>query len=222
MSIANTHHHAHHFESAEHEYQTSKQGIWLFLLTEILMFGGLFVAYTIYKTIYPDVFIAGSKFMDWRLGALNTVILITSSLTMALGIYYIQVNKPSRAQWMLALTVSFGAMFMVIKGFEYYHKYEHGLLTANFFHYEGEIVKGVFNGKEIPRGEIYLGLYFCMTGLHGLHVLAGMGLITWVWFRTRRGDFNPEYFTAVEGVGLFWHLVDLIWIYLFPLFYLVT
>jgi len=215
MSIANVnheHHHAHHFESNEHEYTTSKQGVWVFLVTEILMFGGLFVAYAIYHSMYPEVFKAGSKFVDWRMGATNTVVLITSSLTMALGIYYIQKGRNKIAAANLAFTLLCGAMFMVIKYFEYSHKLHEGLAPSRYFSYEGEMV---------PNGMLYFGFYYTMTGLHGLHVLVGMGLITWCLIRTLRGDFEPKYYTAVEGVGLFWHLVDLIWIYLFPMFYLL-
>ncbi len=215
MSIAKAghgHQHAHHFESAEHEYSASKQGVWLFLVTEILMFGGLFVAYAIYHGMYPEVFTAGAKFVDWRLGATNTVVLITSSLTMALGIYYIQKDKPKMAALNLGLTLICGCLFMVIKYIEYSHKLHEGLAPSKYFAYKGQMVE---------HGMLYFGFYYTMTGLHGLHVLIGMGLITWCLIRTLRGDFNPRYYTAVEGVGLFWHLVDLIWIYLFPMFYLL-
>jgi cytochrome c oxidase subunit III len=214
MSTANTHSHdhAHHFESAEHEYLASKQGIWLFLCTEVLMFGALFVAYAIYKTIYPEVFAAGSKFVDWKLGATNTVVLILSSFTMAMGIHSIQVNKVKAAGYYLLATIACGFIFMGIKYVEYSHKLHMGLAPSKYFHYEGAMV---------PHGKLYFGFYYSMTGLHGIHVLAGMGLIFWCWLRLRRGDFSPNKYTAVEGVGLFWHLVDLIWIYLFPLFYLV-
>lgn len=215
MSIVNSkheYHHAHHFESAEHEYSAAKQGVWLFMVTEILMFGGLFVAYAIYHSRYPEVFEAGSKFVDWKMGATNTVVLITSSLTMALGIYFIQKDKIKLAALNLAATIVCGFIFMVIKYFEYSHKIHEGLLPSKYFTYTGEMVQ---------NGQLYFGFYYAMTGLHGIHVLIGMGLITWVLIRTLRGDFSPKHYTAVEGVGIFWHIVDLIWIYLFPLFYLV-
>jgi cytochrome c oxidase subunit 3 len=199
------HHHAHHFDSAEHEYDTSKQGVWAFLVTEILMFGGLFVAYAIFHHLYPEIFRIGSTFTDWRMGAANTVVLLTSSLTMALGIYYIQTGKPDRSFVMLAITVVCGAIF---------HINEHGIEELK--HRHPELVN-------VPTNlALYFSFYYMMTGLHGIHVLLGMGLIIWVMIRLKRGDFNPHYYTAVEGVGLFWHLVDLVWIYLFPLLYLVT
>ncbi len=222
MSTGNTaaagheHHHAHHFDSAEHEYESSKQGVWLFLVTEILMFGGLFVAYALFHERYPELFSEGAKFLDWRLGSLNTIVLITSSLTMALAIRDIQVGQPSKANLKLIITILCGAIFMFVKYIEYSHKIHDGLLPGSFFHYHGEGAEHVSENLAL-----YFSFYFMMTGLHGIHVLFGMILITWVLIRNLRGDFNPHYYTAVEGVGLFWHLVDLIWIYLFPLLYLM-
>lgn len=218
-------HHAHHFDNAEHEYETSKQGIWLFLCTEILMFGGLFVGYVIFHHIYPEVFRVGSKFTDWRMGAANTVVLLTSSLTMALGIYYNQLKQKNKAFWMLAITVVCGCIFMLIKYLEYSHKFHLGIAPGAWSHLNEHGIaelhaKGV---EEIPSNlALYFSFYFMMTGLHGIHVLIGMGLIIWVMVRTARGEFDASYYTPVEGVGLFWHLVDLVWIYLFPLLYLVT
>lgn len=206
------HHHAHHYRDTYHEYDSSKQGVWLFLVTEILMFGGLFVAYAIYNNIYPEIFDEGSKFLNWRLGALNTLILISSSFTMALGIHYTQRNERSKAVVFLWVTLLCGALFMVIKYFEYTHKIHLGLLPGSHFNFAEAHSKNL---------GLYFSFYFLMTGMHGLHVLVGMGLILWVTLRTMRGEFGPEYFTPIEGVGLFWHLVDLIWIYLFPLLYLM-
>lgn len=205
-------HQAHHFESVEQEYDSSKQGIWLFMVTEILMFGGLFVAFGIYSHFYPEIFKWGHQFLDWRLGGINTLVLIFSSFTMAISIHYLQVDQIKKAILNLATTVACGATFMVIKYFEYSHKIHHGLTPTRFFHYEGEVPK---------NGQMFFGFYYMMTGLHGVHVLVGMGLITWLIFRTKRGDFGPQHWTAVEGVGLFWHIVDLIWIFLFPMFYLI-
>lgn len=215
VKTAGTHHHpAHHFKDAEHEYLTSKEGVWLFLVTEILMFGGLFVAYAIFHHLYPDLFKAGAAFLDWKLGAVNTIVLLTSSLTMALGIHYCQVKDQSKAVMNLAITIVCGFIFMAIKAYEYHHKIHEGLLPGSWFHYTGE--------GNVHNLGLYFSFYFMMTGLHGFHVLIGMGLITWVLIRAKRGEFGPDYYTPVEGVGLFWHLVDLIWIYLFPLLYLVS
>ncbi len=207
-----SHHHAHHFNDAEHEYVTSKEGVWIFLTSEILMFGALFVGYLIYANMYPEIFIEGSKSTDWRLGALNTVVLLFSSLTMALGIYYCQMNDKKKAVLNLGITILCGAIFMIVKYFEYSHKIHLGKLPGMWF-------TGDTHGVEnLP---LYFSFYFMMTGLHGIHVLAGMGLVAWVMIRASRGEFGPHYYTPVEGVGLFWHLIDLIWIFLFPLLYLV-
>ena len=205
--------HAHHFDSAEHEYQSSKQGVWLFLCTEILMFGGLFVAYALFHHLYPELFKAGSKYLDWKLGAANTVVLLFSSLTMALGIYYNQLRRKNMASLMLIITLICGFIFLGVKWVEYSHKFHEGLYPGAMF--SGEI-------GEVKNLALYFSFYFMMTGLHAIHVVTGMGLIVWVLIRTHRGEFGPDYYTPVEGVGLFWHLVDLVWIYLFPLLYLVS
>jgi len=219
-ATAGRHHHAHHFDSAEHEYSSSKQGIWAFLCTEILMFGGLFVAYAYFHHLYPEVFKWGSKhFLDWRLGAVNTVVLLFSSLTMALGIYYSQMRNKQRAVQMLWITVACGAIFMVIKYFEYSHKFHEGWYPGMWF--AADALKEQIAAGAPTNIPLYTSFYFMMSGLHGLHVLVGMGLIAWVAIRANKGEFGPEYYTPVEGVGLFWHLVDLVWIYLFPLLYLV-
>jgi cytochrome c oxidase subunit 3 len=180
------------------------------------------VAYAYFHHIYPEVFKTGSKFTDWRMGTANTVVLLTSSLTMALGIYYSQTNRSKQAVKMLAITITCGAIFMVIKYFEYSHKIHLGLLPGHWFHGDPKELATIV-GHEVPKNlALYFSFYYMMTGLHGIHVLAGMCLITWVLRRAARGEFNSDYYTPVEGVGLFWHLVDLVWIYLFPLLYLVS
>lgn len=208
------HAHSHHFDSAEHEYESDKLGIWLFMVTEILMFGGLFVAYIIFHQIYPEMFAEGAKQLSWKMGFFNTLVLIGSSLTMALGIYYNQINQSNKAFWNLIATLALGFVFLTVKYFEYTSKFHHGFLPGKFLNVETVQATSQNLG-------MYFGLYFCMTGLHGLHVVIGMVLIGWLAYRTRRGDFNSEYYTPVEGVGIFWHIVDLIWIFLFPLLYLV-
>lgn len=205
---------AHHFRDATQQYDSAKQGIWLFMVTEILMFGGLFVAYAIFHTIYPEMFAEGARQLDWKMGFLNTIVLVTSSLTMALGIHFLQVRKKNQAILSLALTVVLGLVFMVVKYLEYSHKFHLGFLPGKFL--EPAHVQAVHQNLGL-----YFGFYFCMTGLHGIHVLLGMGLITWVAIRAAKGQFGPEFYTPVEGVGIFWHIVDLIWIFLFPLLYLV-
>lgn len=203
---------AHHFKSLGQQFDAAKLGTWLFLCTEILMFGGLFVGYIIFHNIYPEMFAEGAKHLDWRLGAFNTVVLLISSYTMAMGIHYAQTNQRSKSLMNLWITVVCGLIFMVVKYFEYSHKFHLGLEPGKFFE---------FKDAAHANLAMYFSFYFLMTGLHGSHVLVGIGLIIWVILRTRKGEFSSEFYTPVECVGLFWHLVDLIWIYLFPLLYLV-
>ena len=210
-SHAHPAHLAHHFETSEQQFEASKLGTWLFLATEILMFGGLFVGYLIYHGLYPEMFAEGAATLSWKLGTLNTVVLLFSSLTMALAIHYAQTGNKSRSELMMLITIGCGFIFMGVKAVEYTGKYDAGLLPGMYFSAEATA----------SNLAMYYSFYFLMTGLHGSHVLIGMGLIFWVFLRSRRGDFNPEHYTAIECVGLFWHLVDLIWIYLFPLLYLV-
>jgi len=205
--------HAFHFDNAEHEFETSKFGIWLFLCTEVLMFGGLFVAYFLFEHKFPETFIEGATYLDWKFGAVNTAVLLLSSFTMVLSIYYAQNNKTKQCVNMLFITLGCGFIFMGIKYLEYMHKIDLGLLPGEMFSFTGEV--GASNLG------LYFSTYYMMTGLHGSHVLVGMGLIVWCIVRARRGEYNSKYFTTLECVGLFWHLVDLIWIYLFPLLYLV-
>ena len=202
---------SHHFPDAQTEFEASKLGIWLFLCTEILMFGGLFVAYFIFHSLYPEAFMEGAKYTDWKLGAANTVVLLFSSLTIALAVHFLQKNNIKAAAVNLAITFGCAMIFMVIKAIEYSHKIHDGLLPGRWFSHAKETA-------ELPT---YFAIYFTTTGVHGLHVLIGMGLIAWVFIRTIRGGFNSRYYTAVEGVALYWHLVDLVWIFLFPLLYLV-
>jgi cytochrome c oxidase subunit 3 len=206
------HHFAHHFRDELHEFVSSKEGIWLFMVTEILMFGGLFVGYLLMHARFPATFSEGSSHLDWKMGSINTVVLIVSSWTMAYSINLIQNGKNKKANWTLLTTILCGAIFMCVKYLEYSHKFHDGLLPGRFFHNEEAVAQNL---------GLYFCFYFCMTGLHGIHVLCGMGLITWVLIRNIRGDFDPHYYTAVEGVGIFWHIVDLIWIFLFPLLYLI-
>jgi len=218
------HHHAHHFESAEAEYNAAKFGTWTFLVTEILMFGGLFVGYILYHSAFPKMFHAGSQFLDWKLGALNTVVLLFSSLTMALSIYYAQHNDKKKTLLNLYITLACGFIFLIVKYIEYTHKFHMGLYPGTFFHPHSEEVRQIaeqFAGGAVGNLAMYFSFYFVMTGLHGSHVIAGMALIGWLIVRAHRNEFSSTYYTPIECVGLFWHLVDLIWIYLFPLLYLV-
>ena len=208
---------AHHFDNADTQFDANRMGVWIFLVTEILFFGGMFCAFAIFRTWYYDAFVEGHEHLSKVMGGINTVFLITSSLTMALGVRAAQTNKRALCTTMLALTLAFAAGFLVIKYLEYSAKFEHGLLPGSHFHPH----LGPHEVFKHPEANIFFGVYFMMTGVHGLHVVIGMGLILWVLLRNRKGQFSSRYYSPVENVGLYWHLVDLIWIYLFPLLYLV-
>lgn len=202
----------HHFATGNQEFEASKFGMWLFLVTEIMLFGGLFVAYAIFRGMYPETYHEAHHELNKIMGGTNTIVLLLSSLSMALAVHFAQVNKRTRSMQMLVVTFICAIIFMIIKYFEYRHKFSLGIFTAKYYTFDE--IKAVHPG-------LFFSLYFVMTGLHGIHVLIGMGLIAWVFFRTKRGDFNDKYFTPVELTGLYWHLVDLIWIFLFPLLYLI-
>ncbi|MFC2170730.1 cytochrome c oxidase subunit 3 family protein [Calditrichota bacterium] len=202
----------HHFTDAEQQRESAKFGMWIFLLTEVLFFGGLFCAYAIFRAWQPDMFYNAHKALNWRMGGLNTLVLITSSLTIALSIRAFQLDKIKQGIWLLWSTFILAGVFMVVKYFEYSHKFHLGQLPGKFYHY---------NGIEGSNPHIFFSVYFTMTGLHGLHVLIGMGLILWLIIRASKGHFHSKYYNAVEVTGLYWHLVDMIWIYLFPLLYLI-
>lgn len=192
--------HFHHIEP-ETAYHASKFGMWLFLATEILFFGGLFCAFAVFRYLYFDMFHTGSQTLNWKIGALNTVVLLLSSYTMARAVDAAQ-RGDNRAviKWVWP-TLLCGTFFILVKWFfEYVPKAEHGLF---------------------PPPNIYFGLYFCMTGLHAIHVVVGLGVLYWLILLAKKNRFSETYYTPVEVVGLYWHLVDLVWIYLFPLLYLV-
>jgi cytochrome c oxidase subunit 3 len=269
----------HHFENPDQQYQSAKLGMWLFLATEILFFGGLFVAYTVYRANHPEVFVFGHHFLDKGLGAVNTVILICSSLTAAWAVRAAQLKQIGMLKLMIALTMLCAFGFMGIKAVEYNSKWKHGLLWAGQYdpHVEehGETShEGVEEhaaeemraeteepaveeapvqpadpdrstigpAAEGPAGlappaapdagddevvaepanaQIYFSIYFLLTGLHGIHVLGGIGAFAWLFMSAQRGYFDSGHFTRVDMVALYWHLVDLIWIYLFLLLYLI-
>lgn len=207
---------AHHFETAEQQYAASKLGMWLFLVTEVLFFGGLFVAYGVFRMLHPEVFVNSAELLNTKLGTFNTVVLLFSSLTMAWAVRCSQLGQQKGLIWCLVLTLAMACVFLVVKYFEYAHKWHEGHLWASRFTGSEVAASGVFD-----RTGTFFSIYFAMTGLHVIHILAGMAAIGWVLKRSLRGDFGPNYFTPVDAVGLYWHLVDLVWIFLFPLLYLI-
>ena len=272
----------HHFENAGQQFQSAKLGMWVFLATEILFFGGLFVAYAVYRANHPEIFVFGHHFLDKNLGALNTVILICSSLTAAWAVRAAQLRQIGMLKLMILLTILCAFGFMGVKAVEYNSKWKHGLLWAGQYdpHVEDHGEKSheaideeipddiqleiateeaaaepspeqpapaadrsaIAPAAEGPAGlaspdsaasdeegvdiepanaQIYFSIYFLMTGLHGIHVLGGIGAFVWLLLCARRGYFDSGHFTRVDMVALYWHLVDLIWIYLFLLLYLI-
>ncbi len=209
---ANNSHVQHHFVDSEQQFDSAKLGMWLFLVTEILFFGGLFVAYIVYRAWNPELFVKASVELNTLLGAANTAVLIFSSLTMALSIREIQLNRVNRSIMYMAMTIACALFFMVVKYFEYMHKFEVGI-------YPGEAY--TFTGIDDSQANIFFSIYYMMTGLHGIHVVIGIGLIGWLILKARAGAFSSAYYTPIEITGLYWHLVDIIWIFLFPLFYLI-
>lgn len=203
----------HHFADSEQQADSAKLGMWVFLLTEVLMFGGLFCAYAIYRAWKPETFYNAHLQLDIGLGALNTVVLITSSVTMALAIRCMQLNQKQGTLINLWLTLGLAGTFLVVKYFEYAHKFHLGQLPGKYY---------TFTGVEGTNPHVFFSIYFAMTGLHGTHVIAGMVMITWMIIRTMKNEFSSEYYTPIEMTGLFWHLVDLVWIFLFPLLYLIS
>ena len=215
---------AHHFDTPVQQFETAKLGMWLFLAQELLFFSGLFVAYGIYRTWYPDTFSWASHHLDPQMGALNTIVLLFSSLTAALAVRSSQLGDKAKTSLWLALTIICACIFLVVKYFEYHHKFESGLLPGNYFHpHDVHAYRPLLPGMDIApaNGGTFFGIYFIMTGIHGIHVAIGIGVIAWILLRNMKDEFSAQYFTPVELVALYWHLVDLIWIYLFPLLYLI-
>ncbi len=219
-------HQAHHWTTMDQQVEAGKFGMWLFLAQEVLFFSALFLSLTIFRGLYPEMYRAASRLLNVPMGAFNTVVLICSSLTMALAVRTVQMNNNRKAFWLLLVTFCLAATFLVVKYFEYAHKFEMGELPGNFYGHsfpggQDTHEKLVEDGLRFDNSHVFFGIYFFLTGLHGIHVIVGMGVIMWLMIRTWKNEFSSQYYTPVECVGLYWHLVDLIWIFLFPLLYLV-
>lgn len=191
--------------------EASKLGMWLFLFTELILFGGLFLVYSIYRMMNPEAFAAGSLHLDVSIGAINTIVLISSSATVALSITAIQLKRNRLTINLLLFTILAAFIFMVNKYFEWGHKFELGLFPG------GDAFNALAGGEKL-----FYVLYYFMTGLHGLHVIIGAALIGWVAWEVKVGKQTHDNFAFLENAGLYWHLVDLIWIFLFPLMYLIS
>lgn len=213
------------FDDMGTQLATGKLGIWLFLASEVLFFSGLFLAYAVYRAHHPELFRYASLFLDWRMGALNTVVLVSSSLSAAWAVRAAQLGNRRVLDFTLVATLVLAATFMVVKYFEYSHKLHHGVGWGASCNPSAELLASLPAAAQalpVPKQlGTFFSVYYLMTGLHGIHVLVGMGLFAWLLARARRGHFGPRYFGPVDVVALYWHLVDMIWIFLFPLFYLI-
>ncbi len=242
------------FQTLEQQKETATLGMWIFLVTEILFFGGLFLAYTINRHAFPTAFGIGGNMLDLSLGAINTVVLILSSFTMAMAVWSAQKSKKGGVTGFLILTLVLGCVFLGVKVVEYKQKFDHHLIPGHNFDItycsnnpsscglsgkeledeKKEIEEGIKAEKKPldpdemgvialnAHSQLYFSLYFGMTGLHALHMVVGAGLLLWLILQSAKGRFDASYNTPVENIGLYWHFVDIVWIYLFPLLYLIN
>jgi len=231
------------FQTLEQQKESATLGMWIFLVTEVLFFGGLFLTYTINRHAYFTAFGIGSNTLDIKLGGFNTVVLILSSLTMAMAVWSAQVGKKQLISFFLICTLALGTVFLGVKVIEYKQKFDHHLIPSHAFDVwyqvdnakpatekekedldreREELHKATLTDPDIQsHAQLYFSLYFGMTGLHALHMIVGAGLLVWLIKGSFAGRFSPQYNTPVEVVGLYWHFVDIVWIYLFPLLYLI-
>ncbi len=206
--------HAHQFDSMEQQRESTSLGMWIFLVTEIMFFGGLFLVYIVYRGLFHEGFVAGSHHLDITLGAINTAVLIGSSLTMALAVRASQMGKRNLTILFLLFTIILGGAFLGIKVVEYGHKFHDHLVPGPLFQWEEK--PAIMN-----QVELFYSLYFCMTGLHATHMIIGIGILLTLMYHAKQGRYSPEYHAPVELTGLYWHFVDIVWIFLFPFLYLL-
>ncbi|NJD68147.1 MAG: cytochrome oxidase subunit III [Candidatus Methylomirabilota bacterium] len=203
---------AHQFEDVDQQHEASRLGMWIFLATEILFFGGMFTGYALYRSLYPAAFADASRTLEIVLGATNTMVLIGSSLTMAMAVHAAQVGRRKALTGFLLATIGLGLAFLAIKGIEYAHKFEHHLVPGSAF---------IYTDRFGPQAQLFFSFYFVMTGMHALHMVIGVCLLAALVAKSLRNRFSSAYYTPVELIGLYWHFVDIIWIFLFPLLYLI-
>lgn len=226
---ASGHHPAlqHHFDNLEQQRDATTLGMWTFLVTEIMFFGGLFMAYTIYRVLNPEAFAAASRVLEIKYGAINTAVLIASSLTMAMAVYFSQIGNRKLLVAFLGLTMVLGTAFLGIKGIEYSHKFAHNTYPGAVpFEVDHKVVESYEQEKgkpfpDINRVQMFYVIYYGMTGIHALHMVIGIVALGFLTFFAYRGAYSPEYNSPIELTGLYWHFVDIVWIFLFPLLYLI-
>jgi cytochrome c oxidase subunit 3 len=210
--VAHGHAHAHQFDDAAQQHEASTLGMWTFLVTEVLFFGGMFTGYTVYRAIYPEAFREASAQLNLTIGSVNTAVLILSSLTMALAVHAAQTGRKKSLIAFIGATMVFGTAFLGFKAIEWTAEFrEHHMPGPHF----------VFHGIDPVHSQIFYSFYFCMTGMHALHMIIGLGIMTWLLVTARAGRYSPDYSTPVLVGGLYWHFVDIVWIFLYPLLYLV-
>jgi len=225
--------HRHHFETEEQQREAGSFGMWLFLLTEIMFFGGMFFCYLLYRNWYYDAFVVSSNTLSITLGAINTIILITSGFAMAIGVCAAEVRKRNVLVLALILTILFGLAFLGVKAVEYKEKWDLHHIPGSSFDVS-EFINPPIDAKtgkpsENPlppdmaqKTQIFFFLYFAMTGMHAVHMIIGIGLLFWLTWRAYRGEFSSGYVAPIENFGLYWHFVDIVWLFLFPLLYLIN
>ena len=212
----------HHFYSMEQQLEASILGMWIFLVTEVMFFGGLFMAYIVYRWMYPEAWQESSNQLNVYMGGGNTLVLICSSLTMALAVRSAQVGSRMGQVVNLVLTIVFGVTFLVVKYFEYAEKFDHGLVPGPNWNPHHVLADGSIAALHLPLGsQIFFALYFIMTGIHAAHMVVGVGIMLVMLYWSWKGRFSPDYYGPIEVSGLYWHFVDIVWIFLFPLLYLL-
>ena len=203
---------AHQFDDLGQQKEASIFGMWVFLVTEVMFFGGMFAGYATYRFRYHEAFMAGSNHLDILLGGINTAVLILSSLTMAMAVHAAQLSKRRALMTYLVLTMLLGSVFLGIKAVEYSHKFHQHLVPGPHF---------AFEGADPQHAQLFFSFYFAMTGFHALHMVVGIALLAVILWMAYQGRFSAEYHNPVEVSGLYWHFVDIVWIFLFPLLYLI-
>jgi len=203
---------AHQFEDYEQQQESATLGMWIFLATEILFFGGMFLGYTVYRTMYHEAFGEASRRLGIVLGTINTGVLLCSSLTMAMSVHEVRLGNRKTAAWLLIATMALGAGFLGIKFYEYHQKYEEHLIPGPSF---------IWDGQDAKHAPLFFLFYFIMTGMHAVHMIIGIVMLAILLVLTLRGKINSVYYSPVELGGLYWHFVDIVWVFLFPLLYLV-
>ena len=201
------------FDTEAQQKDASTLGMWIFLITEVMFFGGMFTAYTVYRRAYSDAFAVASASLNVTIGAINTAVLLVSSFTMVMAVRAAQLGQRRMIVLFLVLTLIFGGIFLGVKAYEWNEKFEQHHVPGPSFHLDGVPQQG--------HAQLFFSLYFAMTGLHAAHMVIGVGLISWLIWLARKGRFTAEYNTPVDIAGLYWHFVDIIWIFLFPLLYLI-